>query len=245
MSLDTLLGTIEQSINQISATLGDFKNCVQTLRPQKAQQIDSLLQQQEKCFVEYKELLRQTPVVPSATRQKHKQLYEQFQSLRAEYQSTKQKQTQKPTNEVQIRAANVSNQYSDQTNQLKDINRKVEESVQRIQLSNQQILNQDEQLQRVGDKFTHIQSKASNAGQLVNNMRKKENRSTNVLKVFFIFLSLSNSILIIIFATKGVHKQMNSVSNSNVAKSFIPKILDVKDANGGRELKINYWRQWI
>ena len=85
--------------------------------------------------------------------------------------------------------------YASQTAELKDINRKVEESVVRVKLNQEQILQQDEQLGRVGTKLTHIQAKAETAGQLVNGMRAKENKSTIVLKWGFLGLLVANIIM--------------------------------------------------
>ncbi|CAL5998357.1 Hypothetical_protein [Hexamita inflata] len=146
-------------------------------------------------------MLRQTAVVPINTRSRHKQLYESVISMKQEYNSVKIKQQHKP-DELLIQASTVNIQYTNQTNQLRDINRRVEDSVYKVQLNNQQVLNQDEQLQRVGDKFTHIQSKAQNAGQLVNNMRQKENRSSRILQIVFVLMGIANIAMIIVVVVK-------------------------------------------
>ncbi|CAL5996613.1 Hypothetical_protein [Hexamita inflata] len=212
MSLDDVLAQIDDLNVQANMTLQDYKNCVQSLRSQKGQQLDKIFLQQEKYLIEYKELLRQTAVVPVSTRSRHKQLQETFTTLKQEYTSVKQKQQQKPQDDLHIKAATVNMQYTNQTDQLKDINRRVEESVSRVQLNNQYVLNQDEQLQRVGDKFTHIQSKAENAGQLVNNMRKKENKSSRILQVIFVLLAIANIAMTIVVATKKPANKVATVS---------------------------------
>ncbi|CAL6062846.1 Hypothetical_protein [Hexamita inflata] len=112
----------------------------------------------------------------------------------------------KQQNKLKKQVATVNLQYENQTDQLKDMNSKIEESVQRIQINNQQIINQDEQLQLVDDKFTHIQSKAEIAGQLVSNMKQKENKSSRILQIAFVLLSAANIAMTIVVAVENTGK---------------------------------------
>ncbi|CAL5996727.1 Sec20 [Hexamita inflata] len=202
MQLDIVLDSLEELLIQTSQTLHDFKICVINVRWQKGQNFETISQQIEKCLLEYKEMLRQAAVVPVSTRSRHKQLQESFISMKREYLSVKNKQQQQKPDELLIQASTVNIQYTNQTNQLRDINRRVEESVYKIQLNNQQVQNQDEQLQRVNNKFTHIQSKAENAGQLVNNMRQKEKRSSRILQIVFALMGIANVAMIVVVVMK-------------------------------------------
>ncbi|CAL6050762.1 Hypothetical_protein [Hexamita inflata] len=246
MSLESIISSMEQTNEKLTATLIIFKNSIATNRQQNQLQTEELIKQQDKSLVEYKEILRQTPVVPTLVRVKHKQISEQYQKLRAEFTShIKQRQFDKPFDAVQKQSVNVLNQYTNQTAQLQEINRKVEESIQRVHMNNQEVLRQDEQLERVGQKLTGIQIKAGIAGELVNNMRKNEYKSTRKLIILFVILSVSNVIMISVLGTKKIGSVMNAVSKRNIAKSFIPKIIDMRDMNGQRDLKVIYWREWV
>ncbi|CAL5996609.1 Hypothetical_protein [Hexamita inflata] len=206
MSIDENLDQFEQQIAQLYQSVADFKNCTNALRNQKCQQIDAQLHKSELYLIEYKELLRQSAVVPTSTRSRHKQLLDSFTSIRSEFSSVKQKQQSQQQNELKKQVATVNIQYENQTDQLKDMNSKIEESILRVQINNQQIINQDEQLQLVDDKFTHIQSKAEIAGQLVSNMKQKENKSSRILQIAFVLLSAANIAMTIVVTVENTGK---------------------------------------
>ena len=134
--------------------------------------------------------------------------------------------------------------YASQTAELKDINRKVEESVVRVKLNQEQILQQDEQLSRVGTKLTHIQAKAETAGQLVNGMRAKENKSTIVLKWGFLGLLVSNIIMGVYLVITQIQKVLHRTTFGAISRSFLPHLFPIQDVTDERKLYVDYYYDW-